>query len=311
VSIAFTGPASGARTSQGAAGRWASIGVLDVAVILGGCPSKPNASSGDPDASTGTPDSEGISQPSATDTTPTSTSDGTPTTSTSTATTGAASTSTGDDPEATTLGDAPDSTSGAGTTGGMTATTTGGTTMTVEDTTTTDTTDTTDTTGEPGEPIVPELEAACSAHCQRFDECSTFPGEEAPLAECIKNCAFTFQECTEEPIAWYACLAGLSCADFNAFFHEFPDVMCLDEWNAAHDACVTCGYYYGGDQNTCSFGHGCGEEPEQEIVCTFAGECTCIDDGVPGKKCQIDGFCGQNDLDADAAAVKDCCGWDW
>ena len=159
---------------------------------------------------------------------------------------------------------------------------------------------TSDTTGEPGDPLT----EACLAFCQRTDECVS--EDDQSLDECTRKCAGGFggaPPCSDAAAAFWGCAAKLSCEDLT----EFED-HCIKELGAVDLVCVECGMSIKGGGGTCSISRDCGEL-QQEYECD-ANKCACIANGLPGKTCPAEGFCGL-DSDAQAAAAQACCGWAW
>jgi hypothetical protein len=160
-------------------------------------------------------------------------------------------------------------------------------------------TTTTTTTGEPstessGSAGSATLEEACTAYCITLRECEGHKGIAMCVEPCVSADASSGAECIDAAIAYYDCLAALSCED--------PFATCDDEGTAHYQACT----------ETCSVaitrGEECGADfacpdNDYEITCDQT-TCTCWENGAAVGECDADGICNVGDV---SEYASECC----
>jgi hypothetical protein len=139
------------------------------------------------------------------------------------------------------------------------------------------------------------LEDACTAYCTTFLECEGSKGIEKCVDPCVASDASRGEACIDAAIAWYECMAVLSCEDLLS-------EACDEQEDVHYEACTqTCSV-------TLERGEECGAtfacpDNDYEIACTET-TCTCLENGAAVGECDADGICDVGDVSEYAA---ECC----
>ncbi|MDC0673282.1 hypothetical protein [Nannocystis radixulma] len=183
------------------------------------------------------------------------------------------------------------------------------TAVTTESTTAVDT----ETEGDTGV-VPPELDAACTAACDKFFECIEMPPF-PDLATCAGECADSLgggEGCLEATVAFNNCVGTFTCDQLDTALAEEEFGPCADEFDAMNATCASSlceGFGSNNGADACSIGQQCEGQPPQEFKCE-GDTCTCLVNDQAQSECDaVPGFCGLDFADQ-AQAAFECCGFE-
>jgi hypothetical protein len=163
--------------------------------------------------------------------------------------------------------------------------------------------------------IPPELEAACTAACEKFFECiprAPFPDVESCTQDCVDSSG-SGEMCVAASTAFNSCLGEMTCEQLETAFDTEVFGPCQDEFDVIEGGCQDqlCEGFAGGDgMGSCSIGQLCPDTPAQEFRCE-GDTCTCLVDDQPQSECPAPaGFC-ELGVDEQNMAAFECCGFEF
>ncbi|MBZ5709781.1 hypothetical protein [Nannocystis pusilla] len=162
--------------------------------------------------------------------------------------------------------------------------------------------------------VPPELEASCTAACDKFYECIEMPPF-PDFATCTGDCADSLGEgegCLAATVAFNNCVGTFTCEQLDTALGAEEFGPCADEFEAMQTTCVSSlceGFGSNNGADACSIGQQCEGQPPQEFKCE-GDTCTCLVNDAAESECPAPpGFC-EAEFAEQAQAAFECCGFE-